>query len=125
MREWLTVFTEHAVVVVDAMAAVIIVVGSIEAFVLGLLSYPKPTHVKREIWLRYARWLIAGMTFQLAADILETSVAMTWQALAQLAIVAVVRTFLNYFLERDVTDAREKQRNPLSAPQATRVTENQ
>jgi len=105
-------------VVIDILAAVIIVIGTVEAFILGLLSYPKPTYVKREVWMRYARWLIAGMTFQLAADVLETSVTMTWQALGQLAIVAVVRTFLNYFLERDVTDAREKQQTPVSAQPA-------
>lgn len=26
----------------------------------------------REIWLRYGRWLVAALTFQLAADIVET-----------------------------------------------------
>jgi uncharacterized membrane protein len=124
LREWLNVFTEQAVVVIDILAAVIIVIGTVEAFILGLLSFPKPTHEKREVWLRYARWLIAGMTFQLAADVLETSVAMTWQALVQLAVVAVVRTFLNYFLERDVADAREKQRNPLPARPALAGEEN-
>lgn len=113
MREWLNVFTEQAVVVIDTMAAILIVIGTVEAFIMAFITWAKPNHEKREVWIRYARWLIAGMTFQLAADILETSVRMTWTALGQLAVVAVIRTFLNYFLEKDITEAREKQRNPV------------
>ena len=110
MREWLQVFTEQAVVVIDFMAAVLVVIGTVEAFIMALTTWNKPNHVKRDVWLRYARVLIAGMTFQLAADIIETSIRMTWVALGQLALVAAIRTFLNYFLERDVNDTREKQR---------------
>jgi uncharacterized membrane protein len=113
LREWLNAFTDQAVVVIDIMAAVLIVIGTVEAFLMVFVTWSKPNHEKRDIWLRYARWLIAGMTFQLASDILETSVRMTWTALGQLAIVAVIRTFLNYFLEKDVTETREKQRSSV------------
>ena len=109
MREWLEIFVATAVVAIDAMAAALIVIGTVEAFITGLLAIPKPNHQKREVWLRYARWLVAGLTFQLAADILETSVRMSWTALGQLAVVAVVRTFLDYFLERDIRDVRDIQ----------------
>jgi uncharacterized membrane protein len=27
-------------------------------------------HERRDVWLRYARWLVAALTFQLAADII-------------------------------------------------------
>ena len=56
------------------------------------------------------RWLIAGLTFQLAADIIETSIRTSWQAIGQLGAIAVIRTFLNYFLERDLADIRERQK---------------
>jgi uncharacterized membrane protein len=65
---------------------------------------------RRELWLRYARWLVAGLTFQLAADIIETSITTDWDAVGKIAVVAVIRTFLDYFLERDVTEVREHQR---------------
>jgi len=108
LREWLNVFTEQAVVIIDIMAAVLIVIGTVEAFIMSFATWSKPTHEKREVWLRYARWLIAGMTFQLASDVLETAVRMSWTALGQLAVIAIIRTFLNYFLERDAAEAREK-----------------
>lgn len=110
MRGWLEAFTEPAVVVIDFMAAVLIVIGTVEAFLMAFATWNKSNHLKRDVWLRYARVLIAGMTFQLAADIIETSIRMTWVALGQLALVAAIRTFLNYFLERDVNETREKQR---------------
>jgi len=36
----------------------------------------------RHVWLVYARWLVAGLTFQLAADIVGTSLATDWQDVA-------------------------------------------
>jgi uncharacterized membrane protein len=59
------------------------------------------------VWTRYSRWLVAGLTFQLAADIIETSSAPDWTAIGKLAAIAVIRTFLNYFLERDQREMRE------------------
>jgi uncharacterized membrane protein len=58
----------------------------------------------RIVWLRFARLLVAALTFQLAADIIETSVSTDWESLGRIAVIAVVRTFLNYFLERDVQE---------------------
>jgi uncharacterized membrane protein len=70
------------------------------------------SHASRAVWLRYARWLVAGLTFQLAADILETAIAPTWQDIGQLAAIAVIRTFLNFFLERDLQEALQRQTAP-------------
>lgn len=43
-----------------------------------------------------------ALTFQLGADIVATSYAPTWDELGRLAVVAVVRTFLSYFLDREM-----------------------
>jgi uncharacterized membrane protein len=112
MKEWLIFATEYAVVLIDALALVIIVVGTIEAFVGGLrvMLSSRSGHEQRDVWLRYARWLVAGLTFQLAADIIETSITTNWDAVGRIAAIAVIRTFLNYFLERDLTDLRDRQR---------------
>jgi len=61
------------------------------------------------VWMHYAHWLIAGLTFQLAADIIETSITTDWEAIARVAAIAVIRTFLNYFLEKDFADLRERE----------------
>jgi uncharacterized membrane protein len=106
MRVWLVFVTEYAIVIIDALALVIIVIGTIEAFINGLrLMFRVSTgRQQRSVWLNYSRWLVAGLTFQLAADIIETSITTEWEAIGRIATVAVIRTFLNYFLERDLTE---------------------
>lgn len=118
MKQWLIFATENAIVLIDALALVIIVVGTVEAFFGGLRAMlGSPTgHERRDIWLRYARWLVAGLTFQLAADIIETSITTDWEAVGKIAAIALIRTFLNYFLDRDLEDIRLRQREAVGLP---------
>lgn len=104
--------SKAAILVIDAMALLIILAGTIEAFVNGIrvLVSSRTGHEQRDVWLRYARWLVAGLTFQLAADIIETSITTDLESVARLALVAVIRTLLNYFLERDMAEVRDRQR---------------
>ena len=50
-----------------------------------------------------------GLEFMLAADIVRTVIEPTWRELGQLAATALIRTFLNYFLERDLETANRKE----------------
>ena len=106
MNEWLIEVTEVAVTLIDWMALLIIGGGTLEAFVrvLVVVTRPDDGNYRRDLWLRYARWLVAGLTFQLAADIIETSIRSDWMAIAQIGAIALIRTFLNYFLERDLIE---------------------
>ncbi|HEV2099645.1 MAG TPA: DUF1622 domain-containing protein [Stellaceae bacterium] len=106
MEEWLHLVTRDAIVIIDAMALIIVAIGSFEAFFTVLwAAFPAPAHLRfREILVRYGRWLVAGLTFQLAADIIGTSIAPSWQEVGQLGAIAVIRTFLNFFLERDLAE---------------------
>lgn len=112
VKEWLVLATNYAIVLIDAMALIVIVVGTIEAFFSGtkVLLFSPTGHERRDVWLRYARWLVAGLTFQLAADIIETSIAPGWDDIGRVAAIAVIRTALNYFLERDLDEVRDRQR---------------
>jgi hypothetical protein len=80
-------------------------------------AFPALTAHRRfhEILVRYGRWLVAGLTFQLAADIIGTSIAPSWQEVGQLGAIAVIRTFLNYFLERDLAELATGVPNPAGA----------
>ncbi|KKX23870.1 DUF1622 domain-containing protein [Rhizobium sp. LC145] len=111
MRDWLVISTETAILLINWMALIIVVAGTVQAFLRGLvvLLLTRSGHERRDIWLSYARWLVAALTFQLAADIIETSITTDWQAVGKIAVVAVIRTFLNYFLERDLVEVRERQ----------------
>lgn len=113
MRAWLDVISEPVIVAIDAIALLVIVVGTIQVSiaVVRVSFRGVPSEVWRETWLRYARWLVAALTFQLAADIIETSITTDWQTVGRVGAVALIRTFLNYFLERDV----EKQQRECTA----------
>lgn len=112
MQEWLVYLTEKAILLIDGLALVIILAGTVQAFVTGgrLILTSASGHERRDVWLRYARWLVAALTFQLAADIIETSITEKWDAVGRLAAIAVIRTFLNYFLEKDLHETREIQK---------------
>ena len=111
MHEWLIVASEFAILVINAIALFFIAAATLRAAVSAVPAIFSPLSgpQRREIWLTYARWLIAGLTFQLAADIIETAITTDWQTIARVAAIAVIRTFLNYSLERDLAETRKLQ----------------
>ena len=54
-------------------------------------------------------WLLLGLEFELAADIVETVISPSWADIGQLGAIAATRTFLNYFLEKDLEHAAESE----------------
>lgn len=52
--------------------------------------------------LTLAHHLSLALEFQLAADILSTTIAPSWDMIGKLAAVAIIRTGLNYFLGREM-----------------------
>ena len=113
---WLVAITENVIVAIDAFALITVVAGTVEAFLATLHAAVRrgDRDTRWRMYANYGRWLVAGLTFQLAADILETSITTTWQAVARLGAVAAIRTFLNYFLERDLSQARERGQEPAA-----------
>ena len=61
---------------------------------------------KRVVRFEFARWLVAGLTFQLAADIVSTSFFMIWSDVGRLAAITAIWTFLSFFLDREVEETR-------------------
>jgi len=114
VEEVFKVFAGYAALGLEMTAAVLITIGGIEA-VIGLIRRSnrdpqKPFQNKKAVWLHLGVWLLLGLEFELGADIIRSAISPTWEQLGQLAAVAVVRTFLNYVLEKDV----EKYVNPKS-----------
>ena len=94
---------------VELAAAGIIGLAVAEAVWMALplfLRRGMPQEAKVQVRLSLGRWLALGLEFALAADILRTAVAPTWRDIGQLAAIAVLRTGLNYGLEREI--AREE-----------------
>ena len=112
MEELLHGLAHYVAMWVEAIAILIIAVGSVQAVVNSarLLFVPHARGMAmRAVWLQFAHWLVAALTFQLAADIVNTSVAPTWDELGRLATIAAIRTFLSYFLDREVETTRKLQ----------------
>ena len=99
----------------EAVSILMILIGGVEA--LGRILVPLVRRAAtqgrlRAAWLSMARWLVLGLEFMLAADIVRTAIAPNWDDIGMLAAIAVIRTFLNYFLERDMKEAREAETAP-------------
>ena len=106
---WVATGVELLAVVIITAAVIEAVVRVVAAFNAELhpkgRTYPA-LHKKEEIRLRLGRWLVLGLEFLLAADILKTAVAPTWTEIGQLAAIAALRTALNHFLRREIEHAR-------------------
>lgn len=103
----------------EAIAIVIIAVGTVEALanISRILWAPRTTGMERRgVWLDFASWLVAALTFQLAADIISTSFSPNWDEVGRLGAVAAIRTFLSYFLDREVESTRRLQQ--ANSPEA-------
>jgi len=114
MKEWLIEATELSIVVIDTIAFLVIVVGTVDVVVRALRTEigPASREERRAVWLRYARFLIMGLTFQLAADIIASVIAPTWMDIGKLGAIAVIRTFMSYFLEKDFSELRARGEQP-------------
>src|SRR5262249_59648241 len=114
MEELFKRLAEHIAFGVEVIAALIIAYGAAEALT-GLISSPRLwTHGGRKrVWHRFGMWLILGLEFMLAPDIVRTAYSPTWPQTGQLAAIALIQTFLNYFLESDVEKDTEPVRTAL------------
>jgi uncharacterized membrane protein len=114
LEAWLKVIVGYLAVGAEIAAAVVI--G--EAIVRGILSYIRRLFSRRQhfdntqvIRLQLGRVLALGLEFTVASDILRTAVAPTHQDISNLAAIVLLRTLLNYFLEREIRQG-EQSRSP-------------
>lgn len=95
----ITVNVSHAV---EILAAVIIGVAVIKTLrnYFSLLKSSKIS--KEEIRLQFGSSVAVSLELLLGADVLATAVAPSWDDIGKLAAIAVLRTALNYFLEKEL-----------------------
>ena len=112
MEEMLKGIAEKIALAVELIAALLIAYGALEALVRLVLAKPREqTNVRfarrRDVFLRFGVWMLLGLEFELAADILRSAISPSWTAIGQLGAIAAIRTFLNYFLEKDIKELSE------------------
>lgn len=94
---------------VEGAGAFVIGLAAIEAFLRALWLFVPGRHAigepdpREAVRLKLGRWLAVALELELGADILRTAVAPTWNEIGQLAAIVVLRTALNFFLQREPT----------------------
>ena len=103
----------YAVPVIEILGGLVIVVGVIRTVAqLVRTSFRlAPSHVAAAR-LQLAESLIMGLEFQVAADVLKTALAPTWNDLGQLAALVVLRSVLAFLMEREIKGLHEHGESP-------------
>ena len=112
LEGWLKLIVGYFAAGAEIAAAVVIGI----AILRGILTYIRLLFARSDtegssteaIRLRLGRALALGLEFTVASDILRTAVAPTRQDILNLGAIVLLRTLLNYFLEREIEQAEAK-----------------
>jgi uncharacterized membrane protein len=104
MKEIAEVITKHLSSTVEVIAAGVIGIALLKFLYKYLrhLFNPNDGVTNQTIRINFGSALTVALELLLAADILATAIAPTWDDIGKLAAIAVLRTALNYFLEREL-----------------------
>ncbi|MFM7642561.1 MAG: DUF1622 domain-containing protein [Cyanobium sp.] len=91
-------------VLLEALSVLTVLYGliAISRQALPGLGQRLPTRPSNMARLTFGSWLALALEFQLGADIVATTTSPTESNLIQLGVIAVIRTFLNIFLGREI-----------------------
>ena len=109
-REVLDRWGELVEILLNTLSLMCIVAGVALSFIRSI-QYRKrspgdhPLHTRFR--MIFGGWLVVALEFQLAADIAGTIVSPTTAHLIELGAIALIRTFLNYFLNRELKEEKE------------------
>lgn len=120
MKEVAEVITKNLSSAVEVLAAFVIAVALIK-FLYKYIRHifnPSDGLSNQSIRINFGSSLALSLELLLGADILATAIAPTWDDIGKLAAIAVLRTALNYFLERELKNNEKSGREtePGNAP---------
>lgn len=97
---------------IELVGAAFIAIGIVLAlFIFIRASHRAERDAFTESRLTLARYLVVALEFQLAADVLSTAIAPSWEQIGKLSAIVVIRTVLNFFLVREVNAEEAKARD--------------
>jgi uncharacterized membrane protein len=100
--------------VIEFVGALVIGVGCVVTALMLVRPPHRGSATFNRARLMLARYLALGLEFQLAADILVTAIAPSWEEIGKLAAIAAIRTALNFFLAREMKEERAEEREERS-----------
>ena len=103
---------------IEACGAVVIMIGALVAIVKFVAALGRrDVNQFSSVRLSLARFLVLGLEFQLAADVLRTAISPSFAEIGKLAAIAAIRTLLNYFLNREIAQ-EQREIDALKRPPA-------
>lgn len=111
MEEWAVLITKNLSRFIEILSAVVIGIALIQflfRFVKNFTRQNVETN-NQQVRIQFGSSLTVALELLLAADILATAIAPTWDDIGKLAAIAVLRTALNYFLERELKSSRSRE----------------
>lgn len=107
MSEFVKAFAESAAALMELLGVSIIAAFTIYALVFSatrLLKREKPDPIFSQLRQRLGRGILLGLEFLVAADIIHTvAVELTFKTVGILAVVVLIRTFLSFTLEVELS----------------------
>ena len=113
MKDLAEFVTKYLSTVIEILAAIVIGLALVQFLWRYAISFFKP-HVEtinQDLRIKFGSSLTVALELLLGADILATAIAPTWDEIGKLAAIAALRTALNYFLERELDNFQEKEKN--------------
>lgn len=107
--------------IISLIGTLVILIGGVLAlfrycavrFSFGKNNIPQGMDAVR---LQLGQSITLGLEFIVAADIIETTTAPDYYSVGILVIVVLVRTFLNYFLNKEIMTLRGTTNGPMRQP---------
>lgn len=118
IKEILIYLSQSLQLFLEFLSVICVFIGLVKSLPTAITNFKNQSilHLMRT---RFGTWLALALEFQLAADILATTINPGMEELIKLAIIAVIRTFLNYFLSKELESAESNFANTKKANSMT------
>lgn len=112
MKDWAEIITKHLSSFVEILAAIVIAIALVQFIIRYVTNFTRPNleEENQNVRIQFGSSLTIALELLLAADILATAIAPTWDDIGKLAAIATLRTALNYFLERELKTTASKRK---------------
>ncbi len=114
MERWFGQLASSVALGLEFLSILLIAWGAVQALVAVAR---RGAHARTQsVFLTLGRYVLLGLEFTLAADVVRTAIAPSWDDIGKLGAIALIRTFLNHFLERDIDHARAQAAEASTRP---------
>ncbi len=107
--------------VLESISVFCVIMGLVTSLFMTVGFARRSSHLFQNlpaVRLQFGTWLAVALEFQLGADIVATTINPTLQSLGELGLLALIRTFLNYFLQKEL-EAQERLVKAASEPRVS------